>query len=105
MDETLISSIEPTAVSNRFTSSFALVEFSGSVSGCPITEPINESLLVIEGSSFVPIATRPPGFTSSTRPALVPSEAISVVIDSYLPLFSFASQGLISISSPTFSEP
>ena len=38
---TLISSVAPTAESNKFTLSFSFVEFSGSVPGFPITEPIN----------------------------------------------------------------
>src|SRR5438309_3835850 len=81
-DETFISSAEPTAVSKRFISSFAIEEFSGNVLGFPITEPISESLRVIDGSSFVPIATKPPGLTSSTSPAPVPREEISVMIGS-----------------------
>ena len=84
----MISSVIPTAESNRLTSSFNKVEFSGSVSGFPITEPIKESLLVIEGSNFVPIATRPPGFTDSTMPAAVPNEVISVCNGSYDFFFS-----------------
>ena len=86
---TLVSSVVPTAESNKFTSTFAVREFSGSVSGLPITDPINESLLVRDGSSFVPIATSPPGFTVSTIPAPVPREAISVRIGSYVFFFSF----------------
>ena len=78
---TLVSPPEPTAVSNKLIFSFASVEFSGSVPGLPATEPINESLVEREGSSYVPIATRPPDFTSSTRPAPVPKETISVCID------------------------
>ncbi len=78
----MISSVAPTAESNKFTLSFSFVEFSGSVPGFPITEPINESLLVIDGSNFVPIATKPPGFTDSTIPAAVPNEVISVRIGS-----------------------
>ena len=79
---TLISSVVPTAESNKFTLSFSFVEFSGSVPGLPITEPINESLLVIDGSNFVPIATKPPGLTDSTIPAAVPNDVISVRIGS-----------------------
>jgi len=78
---TLVSPAEPTAVSNKLIFSFASVEFSGSVPGLPTTEPIYESLVEREGSSFVPIATRPPDFTSSTIPAPVPKETISVCID------------------------
>lgn len=80
---TLISSVMPTAESNRFTSNFKILEFSGSVPGLPITEPIKESLLVMEGSNFVPMATKPPGFTDSTMPAAVPREVISVSNGSY----------------------
>ena len=80
--KTLMSSVVPTAESNKRTWNFASNEISGSEFGFPITEPMKESLLVIEGSSFVPMATRPPGFTLSTKPAPVPKETISVVIGS-----------------------
>ena len=69
---------EPTAESNKLTSNFALLELSGSESGFPTTEPSNESPLVSAGSSFVHMATKPPGFTESTVPAPVPKETISV---------------------------
>ena len=70
---------EPTAESNKLTFNFAASEFSGKESGLPITEPINESPRVRFGSSLVPIATNPPGFTLSTVPAPVPNETISVI--------------------------
>ena len=70
---------EPTAESNKLTFNFATSEFSGSESGFPITEPMKESPRVKLGSSFVPIATNPPGFTLSTVPAPVPRETISVM--------------------------
>ena len=69
---------EPTAESNKLIFKLAVSEFSGKESGLPITEPMNESPLAREGSSFVPIATSPPGFTESTIPAPVPNETISV---------------------------
>ena len=78
---TFVSVTDPTAISNKFMLSFTFVVFSGSVSGFPIIEPINESLLEREGSSFVPIATKPPGLTESTKPAPVPNETISVCMD------------------------
>ena len=81
MGTTLVSPAEPTAVSNKLIFNYASIEFSGSVPGLPTTDPINESLVEREGSSFVPIATRPPDFTSSTIPAPVPKETISVCID------------------------
>ena len=73
---TLVSPVEPIAVSNKLTFSLVSVEFSGSVSGLPITEPINESLLEREGSSLVPIATKPPGlapvsYTHLTLPTIL----------------------------------
>ena len=70
---------EPTAESNKLIFSFAVSEFSGSDPGFPITEPINESPRVKFGSSLVPIATNPPGFTLSTVPAPVPNDTISVI--------------------------
>ena len=80
---TIFSSFpEPTAESNRLIFNFAMSEFSGSESGFPITDPKNESPRVRDGSSFVPIATNPPGFTESTIPAPVPNETISVLIGS-----------------------
>ena len=78
---TLVSPADPPAVSNKLIFNFASVEFSGSVPGLPTTDHINESLVEREGSSFVPIATKPPDFTSSTIPAPVPKETISVWID------------------------
>ena len=71
-----MSFIVPTAESKRLTSSRASDAFSGNVSGFPITLPTKESLLVMDGSSFVPIATRPPGLTVSTIPAAVPNDTI-----------------------------
>ena len=55
---TLVSPPEPTAVSNKLIFSLASVEFSGSVPGLPITDPISESLVERAGSSFVPIANQ-----------------------------------------------
>ena len=40
---------------------------------------MNESPRVKFGSSLVPIATNPPGFTLSTVPAPVPKDTISVI--------------------------
>ena len=74
--------VEPTAESNKLTFNFARSEFSGNESGFPITEPMNESPRVRFGSSLVPIAIRPPGFTLSTVPAPVPRDTISVIIGS-----------------------
>ena len=54
---------------------------------------------------MVATATKPPGFTSLTIPAPVPSDAISVLMGSYFPVFSFGNPGLISISSPTLKVP
>ena len=51
----------PTAESKRLVSNDALIMVSGSVPGLPTTEPINESPPVRDGSSFVPMATSPPG--------------------------------------------
>ena len=96
---------DPTAESNRLTRSLARSEFSGSVPGRPTTDPMNESPPVIAGSSFVPIATRPPGRTSSTIPAPVPSETISVDTGSYALRRSLRMPGRISTSSPALNEP
>ena len=78
--------VEPTAESNRLTFNFATSEFSGSESGFPITDPMKESPRVKLGSSFVPIATNPPGLTLSTVPAPVPKETISAVSYTHLTL-------------------
>jgi len=102
---TLVSSVIPTAESKRFTESLSLLEFSGRVPGLPTTEPMNESLLVLAGSHFVPIATNPPGLTKSTKPAPVPNEVISVCRGSYVFFFSSIIPGLISISSPILKIP
>ena len=96
-----MSSVVPTAESNKLVFNFVLSKFSGNVSGFPMTDPINESLLVKDGSNYVPIATNPPGLTISTVPAPVPNETISVWIGSYDFFFSPYNPGLISISSPT----
>jgi hypothetical protein len=65
-----------------------LSTFSGRVDGFPTTEPMRESLFIKVGSNLVPIATRPPGLTDSTKPAPVPKVEMTEVIGSYLLLFS-----------------
>ena len=70
-----------------------------------MTDPINESLFMKEGSNFEPIATSPPGFTLSTMPAPVAKEAIFEIMGSYLFFFSLYMPGSISISFPVSNSP
>ena len=76
MGSTLTKSCVPTAVSNKLMSIVISSTTGGNEFGFPTTAPINESLLMNDGSSFEPIATNPPGFTLSTRPAPVANEPI-----------------------------
>ena len=97
----------PTALSSKRTSKLISSVGSGSAPGFPTIFPTKPSDFVKEGSSFVPIASRPPGPASSTCLPPVIIDVISVVIlsHSFFPPLSTLLPGAISISSPTTNFP
>ncbi len=100
-------SLDPTTHLRRVVRILNSSQVGGSVPGSPATCPVSRSLLVIAGSSVVPIASSPPdvAFFFLFPPAMMLVIRVVIGTQLTLPICSTRRPGLISISSPVRNTP
>ena len=84
MLSTTRSSAAPTTRSSSLVFMMNLCSTGGNVPGLPTTRPVSPSDLVMDGSSLVPMAIRPPGFAVSRLASPAWSDSMVVVIFSQI---------------------